>query len=209
MTSYEHALVGVDGALALGLHRRWGWPIVALAGCASVLPDWDGLTICLGINVYGEGHRVWGHNLLLTFVVPAVVGAVFWRFELITRTQQALGRRWSMFAIGGDQTVASGRTRAGLLVWIAVSVVAAYIHLLADWVYSVGRDLPVWGVPFLWPFSAREYAWPMVPWGDVGASVILAIGMFAMLRWLRRTQAIAGGTLGVLVAYIGVRGCFL
>ena len=47
MTSYEHAMLGIDGALALGLHRRYGWQIVAAAGCVAVLPDWDGLSICL------------------------------------------------------------------------------------------------------------------------------------------------------------------
>ena len=66
MTIYEHAMVGIDGALALGLQRRHGWQIVALAGVAAVLPDFDGLTILFGIQWYAEGHRLWGHNLLVT-----------------------------------------------------------------------------------------------------------------------------------------------
>ena len=32
MTVYEHAMLGIDGALAAGLPRRHGWQIVALAG---------------------------------------------------------------------------------------------------------------------------------------------------------------------------------
>jgi hypothetical protein len=65
MTVYEHALVGIDGALALGLQRPHGWQIVALAGFATLLPDFDGLTILFGIQCYADGHRLWGHNLLV------------------------------------------------------------------------------------------------------------------------------------------------
>jgi hypothetical protein len=50
MTFYEHAMIGIDGALAVGLNRCYGWRIVALAGFAAVLPDWDGLTLMLGAN---------------------------------------------------------------------------------------------------------------------------------------------------------------
>ena len=45
MTIYEHAMVGINGALALGLARRHGRQIVAWAG-AALLPDFGGLTIC-------------------------------------------------------------------------------------------------------------------------------------------------------------------
>ena len=54
MTVYEHAMIGIDGALAVGLHRRHGWPIVALAGLTAVLPDVDGLSIVLGRNLYAD-----------------------------------------------------------------------------------------------------------------------------------------------------------
>jgi len=45
MTTYEHAMLGITGALAAGLHRRYGWQIVAMAGVTAVLPDWDGLSL--------------------------------------------------------------------------------------------------------------------------------------------------------------------
>lgn len=48
MTVYEHAMIGINGALAMGLQRRHGWQIIALAGFAAVLPDLDGLTLLLG-----------------------------------------------------------------------------------------------------------------------------------------------------------------
>ena len=71
MTSFEHAMVGITGAVAANLHRRHGWPIVALAGFAAMLPDWDGLTILCGIHCYAAAHRVWGHNLLVAGLVGA------------------------------------------------------------------------------------------------------------------------------------------
>jgi hypothetical protein len=56
MTVYEHAMLGINGALAAGLAPRYGWPIVAMAGAAAVLPDLDGLTILFGI--FPEGIRL-------------------------------------------------------------------------------------------------------------------------------------------------------
>jgi hypothetical protein len=50
MTFFEHAMVGINGAMAADLHRRHGWPLVALAGFSAILPDWDGLTIFLGAS---------------------------------------------------------------------------------------------------------------------------------------------------------------
>jgi membrane-bound metal-dependent hydrolase YbcI (DUF457 family) len=90
--------------------------------------------------------------------------------------------------------------------WLAVGVVAAYSHLLMDVLYSAGKGLPMWGVPLFWPFSSREFAFPLVRWGDVGATVLLAASMFAMLRWPSRVWAIAAGSLAAIAAYIVVRG---
>ena len=93
MTVYEHAMLAVDGALALGLHRRHGWRIVALAGLAAVLPDFDGLTILLGPRLYAEGHRLWGHNLLVAGLVAAVVSIVVYQTDVLTKIQKWLARR--------------------------------------------------------------------------------------------------------------------
>ena len=48
MTTLEHAMLGINGVLATGLQRRFGWQLVAMAGGVSVAPDWDGLTILGG-----------------------------------------------------------------------------------------------------------------------------------------------------------------
>jgi len=91
VTIYEHIMLGVDGALAVGLHRRWGWQIVAWSGCAAALPDWDGLTLLFGRGCYAAGHRVWGHNLLVAGLSAVVLGVVFCRWDLITRIGRAVG----------------------------------------------------------------------------------------------------------------------
>jgi hypothetical protein len=63
-------------------------------------------------------------------------------------------------------------------------------------------------VPLLWPFSSAICAYPLVPWGDIGATLIFVAAMFAMLRWPARIRAIAAGSLIAVVAYMVVRGIF-
>lgn len=205
MTVFEHALVGVDGAIAAGLHRRYGWQIVALAGCAAALPDWDGLTILCGAWLYAEGHRVWGHNLLVAALLAALFAAVAFRFDILTRIQQWFARRWPAFAAKGAGP-ARARSLGGLAVWVLVGIAAAYSHLLADLVFSHGAGLPEWGLPLVWPFAQATWAWPLAPWGDAGTTVVLATGMFAMLRWPGRVQPLAAGTLLAAAGYIALRG---
>lgn len=205
MTPFEHALVGIDGALAAGLHRRYGWQIVALAGCAAVLPDWDGLTILCGARLYAEGHRIWGHNLLVATALAALFAAVAYRFDMLTRTQRRLARRWRALAVD-DRRDARTHSLAALTVWVLVGIAATYSHLLADLVFSHGAGLPEWRLPLLWPFSQTTWAWPLAPWGDAGTTIVLAVGMFAMLRWPARIQPLAAGTLFAAAGYIGLRG---
>jgi membrane-bound metal-dependent hydrolase YbcI (DUF457 family) len=205
VTLFEHALIGIDGALALGLQRQHGWQIVALAGVAALLPDIDGLTILFGPQCYAGGHRVWGHNLLVTGLLAAIVSAAVYYSDSLTRIQRRLGRHVQALSISNAEKAAE-RRRADLLLWLTVGVAAAYSHLLADVVFSAGKDLPVWGVPLLWPFSAKEWAFPLLPWGDIGATLILAAGMFAMLRWPKQARLIAAGSLLATAAYLAARG---
>jgi hypothetical protein len=130
MTFFEHAMVGVNGAMAAGLLRRRGWPIVAMAGFAALLPDWDGLTILFGASCYAAGHRVWGHNLLAAGGLAILVCGLAHRFEWPQRIQRWLGGRWQAFALPDDRETAA---RPGdWMLWPLVGVLAAYSHLLAD-----------------------------------------------------------------------------
>ncbi len=101
---------------------------------------------------------------------------------------------------------AAPRGGAELALWLAVGVLAAYSHLLVDVFFSAGKGQPVWGVPLLWPFSDAAWAYPLVPWGDIGTTVIFAAGMFAMLRWRAWTRTIAAGSLAAVAAYVALRG---
>jgi hypothetical protein len=55
MTTFEHAMLGINGVLASGIHRRFGWQIVALAGIAAVAPDWDGIPMLVNLVIASGG----------------------------------------------------------------------------------------------------------------------------------------------------------
>jgi membrane-bound metal-dependent hydrolase YbcI (DUF457 family) len=205
VTIYEHVMLGVDGALAAGLYRRYGWEIVAWSGLAAALPDWDGLTLLVGSSTYAAGHRVWGHGLLVAGLAAVILGMAACRWDLFGRVRRAvLPRGAAVAARPVEEPVPSGW--ALLLVWAIVGLVAAYSHLAMDVLYSYGRNLPVWDVPLLWPFSTRGFAYPAVPWGDPGTTLIFAAGMLAMARWRSATQRIAAITLALVAGYIVIRG---
>ena len=204
MTIYEHAMVGINGALALGLQRRHGWQIVALAGFAAVLPDFDGLTILLGPQCYAAAHRLWAHNLLVAGSAAAIVSAVAYYSGVLTHIRLWLTKRLNLPEATSQPR--PQRSVAALGLWIVVGVIAAYSHLLMDVAFSAGRDLPIWGDPLSWPFSDKAYAYPLVRWGDIGATLIFAASMFAMLRWPARLQTIAAASLLAVAGYMAARG---
>jgi membrane-bound metal-dependent hydrolase YbcI (DUF457 family) len=216
MTVYEHAMVGIDGALAAGLHRRYGWQIIAWAGIAALLPDWDALTILLGSQCFSEAHRLWGHNLLVAGLLAAALSAVVYRWDILAKIQRGLAKRWKMFGLQEDASTPPTRSAQALWLWILVGITASYSHLLMDTVCSGNRNLPTWAVPWFWPFSAAAWAYPMLPWGNAGATVIFALGMFAMVfasksvsnpvrnRRSISLQAIAIATLLAVAAYMVV-----
>lgn len=210
MTLFEHAMLGVNGAFALGLDRRYGWRIVAFSGCLAALPDWDGLTVLFGLQWYAAAHRVWGHNLLVAGLVAMVVSALAWRFDWLGKTRRLLGKRWVVFAFPEEADVSNANQGfGGLRLWIAVGVLATASHLAADVAFSAGKSLPEWKVPLFWPFSDEGVAWPMVAWGDVGTTLILVVGMFAMVRLPRWRRGIASAALVGVLGYIFVRGMVL
>ena len=206
MTTYEHALLGATGALAVGVHRRWGWPIVGMAAVAALLPDWDGLSILLGADVLDRVHRVIGHNLAVCVLLGAAFAAADYRWGMIFRAQRWAGRRMRMFAIEDGLPKRVGFKWRDLGVWVLVGVVASLSHLAVDLVYSGHAKYADWGLKLFWPFSDRAFVYPMVPWGDIGAAAILSVGMFAMIRWRSRVQTIAGTTLVAVTSYIVGRG---
>jgi membrane-bound metal-dependent hydrolase YbcI (DUF457 family) len=204
MTIFEHAVVGMNGVLATGIQRRCGWQVVALAGVAAVLPDWDALTFFFGPQWFAEGHRLWGHNLLVAGLLAAIVSVAAYQSDAADKVHRWLARRWQVFVLPGVQTAPPAHSPIAMGVWILVGVMASYSHLFMDVAFNGSSGLPPWEVPLLWPFQDRAWAYPMVSWGNPGASVILAGSLFAMLRWPRRTQAIAAASLLGLAAFMVV-----
>ncbi len=206
MTTFEHAMIGINGAMAAGLQRRHGWKIVALAGVAAISPDWDGLTILAGMSTFNHAHRVWGHNFLVTVLLSACCAALDYRFDLTTRAT-----RFALRVIKPAQPLPTLRTAPerqfnGWLLWPIVGVLAALSHLPADLVYSGGYGLPDWELKLLWPFSNQGFVYPMIPWGDPGVTLIFVAGMFAVVRWPQRIQGLAGISLALMIAYVVIRG---
>jgi membrane-bound metal-dependent hydrolase YbcI (DUF457 family) len=205
MTIYEHAMIGLNGTLALGLNRRHGWQIVALAGLAAILPDLDGLSIVLGPRLYADGHRLWGHNLLATGLGAALFSVIAYQTDTLTKSQKWLAKRWKAVAVADKRPP---HRYSELLLWIVVGVLAAYSHLLMDIFYSGGKNMQTWGVTLFWPFSKTELAYPLVSWGSIGATGIFAISMFLMLRWPNWSRSIAASSLVTVAGYVMVCGIF-
>lgn len=206
MTTFEHVMLAVNGCLAIGLQRRYGWNLVALAACSAVVPDWDGLTLMGGGVLFDLAHRTWGHCLLVSLLLATVLGICDYRFDLMGRVMRRYRRLTHSQLVEHEGCGARQRTCRGYVVWSTVSILAALSHLAADVVFSGGRGLPDWSLKLFWPFSERGVVYPLVPWGDVGVTLVFVIGMFAMYRWRAHVSGIAGGTLGLVVLYAVLRG---
>jgi membrane-bound metal-dependent hydrolase YbcI (DUF457 family) len=206
MTVYEHFMVGANLVLAAGLQRRYGWRLAGLAGVAAASPDWDGLSILFGGQAYARAHRVWGHNLLIASVLGGLVGAVEYTSGLSLRIGRALRRKTPPHVASIPDPESRVRVLGDLVVWTSVGMVAALSHLLADYFYSRGPSLTAWPLLLLWPFSTRGWAWPLIAWGDVGATLIFIVEMFVLYRRPARAQPIAWLTPALVVGYVAARG---
>jgi membrane-bound metal-dependent hydrolase YbcI (DUF457 family) len=208
MTTFEHAMLGTTGALAAGLHRR-SWQIVAMAGVAAVLPDWDGLSILLGATAFDHIHRAVGHSVFIATIVATVATLTEYRFRTLARCGAALSRRIEGLPrqLGSpDQGTTTGDNA---FLWAVVGVLATWSHLAADLLFSGHAQLSDWGLKLFWPLSDQVWVFPTVRWGDPLPTIILVVGMFAMLRRRDRVQGVAALTLVALVGYIAVRASVL
>jgi hypothetical protein len=205
MNTYEHAMLGLTGALAANLHNRYDWKIVAAAATAAVLPDWDGLTYLISNELFAHSHRVWGHSVFTCGLAGIVFGSLDYRFDIVTR----IGRqfiRFSKWAMTPERVELRRQfnLRTGLT-WIGVSVLACLSQLPADIVVSGTADLPPWEVQILWPISDYGWTLPIVYWNDPGNTLIFFVGMFAMARWPNRLRLIGASTLLGIILHLSVR----
>jgi membrane-bound metal-dependent hydrolase YbcI (DUF457 family) len=124
----------------------------ALVLAAGLLPDLDALTLLGGVEAYQRWHRVVLHNGLAALICAGLFAA--------------LGARGAQ--PGG---------RAPALATALLVVVSFHLHLLGDLLGSAGPDGSIWPIPYLVPFSAREFAWSgqwgLASWQNVSLTAAL------------------------------------
>lgn len=136
MTTYEHTMLGINGVLATGLNRRYGWQLAAIAGIAATIPDWDMISLAFGAEVFSAGHRVWGHNIFACTLAGILIGILDYRVDLVTRAGRVMVRMLRLDVEQNAITVRDQFSRRTQIVWILVAVVAAFSQLPADMVVS-------------------------------------------------------------------------
>lgn len=194
-------MLGANACLACGLHRRHGWRIVALAGVAAIAPDWDGLTVVWDAQLFDQGHRVWGHNIFSCFALAILLTIAQLRCDFLGQVARLLVRIRPFQQFGANVGSQVSENRSGTL-FLLVSYLACLSQIPADAVVSGGRGLSDWEIKPLWPVSNWSIVYGMVPWGNVGITIIFAISMILMAKFKQSLQQIAIGTLVCVVGYI-------
>ena len=204
MTSPEHTLVGIHFAFVTGVHRFVGWRGVAMAGVASNIPDWDGIPMLFDMQRFESGHRVWGHCVLSILFTSLLIGFIQARWDVIGRVTVWLQRTLPTTAI-----VAAQQDTAWLIggfVFALIGMCAQLLHLPCDMVVSGGNGLSDWAVQPWWPFSNAAYVYPLIPWGDIGPTIILMAGIIAIAKRNAQISQTSCLTIGTLSGYLFVRG---
>jgi membrane-bound metal-dependent hydrolase YbcI (DUF457 family) len=201
MTTPEHTLMGIHAAFALGWHRALGWSAVVMAGVASNVPDWDGLPMLFDMSRFEVGHRVWGHNIFAIFLSSLVLGWTQYRFHWIESVANWIEGKIPSLATELPVTPHSSK-RIGLIALAGVAMFAQLLHLPCDMVVSGGNGLTDWEIRPFWPLSKAGYVFPMIPWGDVGPTVILMSGVICSAKWPAHLSKVSLITLLVLCVYL-------
>jgi membrane-bound metal-dependent hydrolase YbcI (DUF457 family) len=207
MTSPEHTLVGIHFAFATGIHRCVGWRGVTMAGIASNIPDWDGIPMLFDMQRFESGHRVWGHCLLSIILTSVLIGFMQIRWDWIGRGAnrlQSVLPQAEMVVAQQEKQETDGFM--GGLVFALIGMCAQLLHLPCDMVVSGGSGLSDWAVQPLWPFLNSAYVYPLIPWGDIGPTVILMAGIIAIAKRKNHISQIACLTIGTLSGYLVVCG---
>jgi membrane-bound metal-dependent hydrolase YbcI (DUF457 family) len=201
MTTLEHTLVGIHVAIAFGVHQRFGWPAVALSGIVSNLPDWDGLPVLVNMATFEAGHRVWGHNVLWITISSLFVAWSQWRYRWLEKLANGTRRYF-------PQDVAVEHCRKAVpYCWLFLfCFVAQTIHLPCDMFVSGGGGLADWEIRPFWPFDNGGFVLALIPWGDIGPTIILMAGAIVLAKYSDRRSLHAGTTLATLGAYMIIRG---
>lgn len=205
MTSPEHTLVGIHLAFACGLHRRFGWKAVAMAAVASNVPDWDGLPMLFDMQRFEAGHRAWGHSLVSIALTSLILGVTQAVFDWLGAIGKWLSKRFPNL-IPEPADAARMSAAAATLTFMGIALISQLLHLPCDMVVSGGSGLTDWPIQVGWPFSKQGYVFPLIPWGDVGPTLILMSGVLVIAKRRSQVPATSALTLIALVVYLIVRG---
>ncbi len=209
MTTPEHSLVGIHVAFALGLHRTVGWRSVVFAALVSNIPDWDGLPMLFDMQRFESGHRVWGHSIASLFLTSILLAWTQIRWDWIGGLV-----RWGLLqfpALGSLSEKPHDSQPYGiksLLSFTCIALMSQMLHLICDMVVSGGKGLSSWAIQPFWPFSGAAYDYPLIPWGDVGPTVILMTGIIMVAKRKELVCPISRSTLVILLVYLMARGAF-
>lgn len=206
MTTPEHTLVGIHFAIATGIFHRFGMRSLVFAGLVSSLPDLDGLPMLINMARFESGHRVWGHNVLAIALTSLLVAFLQSRRDFSGIIATLISRRLSTSGRQASETAPPFPVNAfSSIAAFKLSCFCQLLHLPCDMVVSGGHGLSHWPVQPWWPFSTSGFVYPMIPWGDPGPTVILMVGIVAVVRFLPRCRRISATSLLVLVIYLTAR----
>ena len=160
-----HALVSWMVAEVRPLTRRERACVLA----AGLAPDLDALSLAFGVEAYQRWHHPLLHNGL-----AALAGSLL--LALVARAGPA---------------VDPGAPRVPHLGYLGLLVASFHLHLLCDLVGSGGPDGSNWGIPYLSPFSPREFAWAgqwaLASWQNVSLTVLLLAASVVLSKRRGRT----------------------
>ena len=175
-----------------------------MAGLASNVPDLDGLPMLFDMQRFEAGHRVWGHNIVAIILSSLLLGWTQFRFSWIDKMGAWIATKISAL-IKLDWTTDATEPRIGVLTCASIAMLAQMLHLPCDMVVSGGNGLSDWAIQPFWPFSHTGYVYPMIPWGDVGPTVIMMTGIIFSAKHPTNLSMTSLLTLIALCAYLFAR----
>lgn len=199
MTTPEHTLVGIHLAMAVGVHSKLGWSTVVFAAIASNIPDVDGLPMLVDMERFESVHRVWGHNFLAIAITSILIAWTQSRFHWI----EVITKRLARFLPAESQSaIAEEPRKTPFISLFFLSIFVQAAHLPCDMVVSGGEGLSDWLVFPFWPFLDWGFVYPLIPWGDIGPTVILMLGAIAIVKVPKRIKMVSLVSLLLLCFYL-------
>ena len=135
----------------------------ALVTAASIVPDLDGLGL----------------------VVDLISGDTSHGYYWFTRFHHVVGHN-ALFGLALTAAVFAAAKRKWTTALLCL--VGFHVHLLGDLVGSKGPEDSYWTIPYLWPFSYREWVWQgqwlLNAWPNVLITAV-AIALTGYLAWRR------------------------